>query len=571
MKPLARALLVSLLLVPSGPAAAAWPNDPTVNVPIVTAPGHQLGVTAVDDGAGGAIVTWRVYGAVQSIVAQHLLASGSVDPTWPPAGAVLFSEPGAFPPAIASDGAGGAIATWADPRSGGYDIYAAHVLASGVIDPAWPTEGLAVCTAGDTQGNPVIVSDEEGGAIIAWEDRRNGGDYDVFAQRVLGGGTVDPGWPANGRALCAEPYQQSNPRITFDGTGGAIVTWRDSRSLTNFDPYVQRIDNAGVLAWGPGGVALCSNTHDQYWPDILSDGAGGAIVVWSDFRNGPGDIYAQRVNGAGTAQWTPDGAVVCAKPLSQAFDYSYIAADGEGGVIVAWEEMDDIYAQRLSDSGAQLWEPTGVVVCTAPNEQYRPHPVPDGAGGAVVIWQDLRSAGAPEDEGVLDIYAQRVGASGTVDARWPVNGLAVCAAPSDQANPIVISDNDGGVIALWEDYRSGPSDPYAQRIDLSGVLGVPNLSVVEEVSGLSTLDVWPNPVSKTRLTIRFTLPGTSAARLDLLDLMGRRVGSREVGSLGAGEHTLGFSDTEHLAPGLYMVQLRTARGVRTKRVVIHRP
>jgi len=572
VKPLARAILISLLASPSGPAAAAWPNNPAVNVPVVTAPGYQLEVAAVDDGAGGAIVTWKVNGAVPTILAQHLLASGSVDPMWPPSGALLFSGAAGSAPSIASDGAGGAIVTWTDPRGGNYDIYAAHVLSSGVVDPAWPAEGLAVCTAGDTQGNPVIVSDGAGGAIITWEDRRDGGDYDLFAQRVLGGGTVDPGWPINGRALCVADYQQSNPRIVSDGTGGAIVTWRDSRSLTNFDPYVQRIDNAGVVAWAPGGVALCSEAHDQYWPDIVSDGAGGAIVVWSDYRNGPGDIYAQRVNGAGTTQWAPDGAVVCAKPLSQGFFYSYIAEDGEGGVVVAWQDADDIYAQRMSGSGVQLWEPAGVAVCTAPNEQLSPHPVPDGTGGAVVLWQDVRIATAPEDEGVSDIYAQRVGASGTVDAGWPVNGLAVCIALSDQVNPILIADQEGGAIALWEDYRSGPSDPYAQRFDFSGVLGVPSLSVVEEASGqFGTLKVWPNPVSNDRLTVRLTLPGMSAARLELLDVMGRRVDSREVGSLGAGEHTLEFSDTEHLAPGLYMVQLRTERGVRATRVVIHRP
>jgi len=189
-----------------------------------------------------------------------------------------------------------------------------------------------------------------------------------------------------------------------------------------------------------------------------------------------------------------------------------------------------------------------------------------------VIWQDLRIAGGPEEEGVLDIYTQRVGASGTVDAGWPVNGLAVCTALSDQANPILIADHEGGAIALWEDYRTGPSDPYAQRIDFSGVLGVPSLSVVEEASGRpGTLDVWPNPVSSNRLMIRFTLPATSAARLDLLDVMGRRVGSREVGSLGAGEHTLRIADIDHLAPGLYMVQLRTERAVLNKRVVVHGP
>lgn len=569
--PRAHWLLISLLVIPAGPAAAGWPIDPMVNVPVVAEPGYQGVITAVGDGAGGAIVTWMVHGGVPGIFAQHLLASGSVDPTWPPAGARLFSGPNGVFPAIASDGAGGGIVTWADPRAGSYDIYAQHVLASGIIDPAWPAEGLAVCTAVDTQGNPVIVSDEKGGAIVTWEDRRNGGDYDVYAQRVLGGGTVDPGWPVNGHALCVAPYQQSNPRIAIDGTGGAIVTWRDSRSLTNFDPYVQRVNGAGLVVWASGGVALSSNIHDQYWPEIVSDGAGGAIVVWSDHRDGAADIYGQRINGAGIVQWTADGAVVCAKPGGQAFYYSNIAADGEGGVIVAWEEAYDIYAQRLSASGMQLWPPAGVALCTAPNEQDRPFPVPDGTGGAVVIWQDRRVAPEPEED-VMDIFAQRVAGDGTVDSVWPLNGLAVCTASDDQGAPILIADHAGGAIALWQDSRNDPSDPYAQRIDFSGVLGVPILSAVDEVSGwVGSLKVWPNPVSSSRLTIRFTLPGTSAATLELLDVMGRRVGAREVGSLGTGEHTVGFSDIEHLAPGLYMVQLRTERAVRTRRVVIYAP
>ena len=47
-----------LLLVPTA-AFAAWPTDPTVNLPVCTATQHQYAPVSVSDGAGGAIVAWN--------------------------------------------------------------------------------------------------------------------------------------------------------------------------------------------------------------------------------------------------------------------------------------------------------------------------------------------------------------------------------------------------------------------------------------------------------------------------------------------------------------------------------
>ena len=40
-----------------------------------------------------------------------------------------------------------------------------------------------------------------------------------------------------------------------------------------------------------------------YDPQLVSDGGGGAIIMWMDWRSGNADIYAQRVNGGGTVLW----------------------------------------------------------------------------------------------------------------------------------------------------------------------------------------------------------------------------------------------------------------------------
>ncbi len=56
------------------------------------------------------------------------------------------------------------------------------------------------------------------------------------------------------------------PTIVSDGAGGAIVTWKDHRSGTSYDIYAQRISAGGTVQWTANGVALCTATGDQSVP-----------------------------------------------------------------------------------------------------------------------------------------------------------------------------------------------------------------------------------------------------------------------------------------------------------------
>src|SRR3989304_788331 len=62
---------------------------------------------------------------------------------------------------------------------------------------------------------------------------------------------------------------------------------------------------------------ICTAPGYQYNPTIVSDGIGGAIITWFDFRNGDYDIYAQRINASGDVQWTADGVPICTATGSQ--------------------------------------------------------------------------------------------------------------------------------------------------------------------------------------------------------------------------------------------------------------
>ncbi len=458
------------------PAMAAWPNTPTTNLPVCTTAPDQGNPSIVSDGSGGAII------AFAGVYAQHVTASGIVDPAWPLNGRRLSTSIFAgTQPVITTDGAGGAIVAWQEFR-GSADIYAQHILSTGVVDPAWPVEGRVLCSFAGDQTFPMIVPDGAGGAIVTWQDGRLAGNLDVFAQHVLASGAADPAWPANGLAICLAAFDQSNVQIAADGAGGAIVSWQDARGAS-VDIYAQHALSGGAVdpAWPVNGRLLCGAALNQTTPTIVADGAGGAIVTWSDPRSGSNDIYAQHVlaNGFVDSFWPGDGRALC-----QAASFQYnptIATDGAGGAIVAWQDLRggasfDIYAQHVAANGLvdAAWPVDGRQVCGAAQSQFSPTIIPDGFGGAIIAWYDIRSAASD------DIYAQHVKSDGTVDTDWPADGRAISTATNNQFSEVMASDGAHGAIVTWFDLRAGTGlgDVYAQRVANFGYLGAPEAEIV---------------------------------------------------------------------------------------------
>lgn len=144
-----------------------------------------------------------------------------------------------------------------------------------------------------------------------------------------------------------------------------------------------------------------------------------------------------------------------------------IVPDGQGGTIMAWMDMRsgnyDIYAQRLSADGTPQWATDGIAICTESDAQSYPRLAPDGQGGAIISWQDY-------DSGFNNIIAQRVDAAG--NPLWAVNGVLVCSASWRQIEQIIVPDGQGGAILAWMDERSGIINDweiYAQRIGPGGI------------------------------------------------------------------------------------------------------
>ncbi len=443
-------------------ALAAWPHDPySANLLLGMEPGNQYNAAPLPDGAGGLFVAWEdSRSGTYDLYAQHLDAGGK--PLWNATGVIVSNAAGnQYNPRMVSDGAGGFIVLWEDSRSGVYNLYAQRVNASGTS--LWTANGVAFCISTGSKYMRGAVADGAGGVEVAWEDVR-AGNSDIYAQRIGAAGT--PLWTANGVALCTLASAQTVPRFASDGAGGLIVAWQDARGA-DVDVYAQRVTAAGTAAWTLNGIVVSNAANAQIVTGVVSDGVGGAIVVCDDARAGAtSDVYAQRVTSTGGLLWS---VPVCTATNSQ-YD-SRLVTDGAGGAIVLWEDTrtnvaeTDLYAQRIAASGAALWTLNGVAVCTATGQQYVGEAMPDGQGGLIASWEDWRSGLGG------DVYAQRLSASGV--AQWTANGVGLCQAVGVQSDPRVASDGQGGAIAFWEDQRSTTMDVYAQRVDHTGQLGTP--------------------------------------------------------------------------------------------------
>ncbi|MBN1800134.1 MAG: hypothetical protein JW891_01425, partial [Candidatus Lokiarchaeota archaeon] len=328
------------------------------------------------------------------------------------------------------------------------------------------SKGLAICTQWRDQYSVALVSDGTGGVIFAWVDERNS-DEDIYAQRVSSDGVVQ--WTIDGIPICTAIEKQYAPSIVSDGEGGAIIAWGDYRNY-NYDIYAQRINANGDIQWTPNGVPVCTVAGNQYIGEkIVSDGTGGAILTWYESTNY--DVYAQKIDSNGMILWNVNGTAICTASNSQR--YPDLISDGAGGAIIAWQDDRsasyewDIYAQKIDSNGTTLWNSNGLAISNAADAQFDVSVVSDGGGGAIIAWYDNRFL---SPDSYYDIYAQRVDTSGTI--RWTTNGVAITTATRAQWLSSMVSDGSGGALLAWHDYRSPITDNldiYVQKVNSNGV------------------------------------------------------------------------------------------------------
>lgn len=520
-------VIVAVLLAAPRPALAD-------GAPVCIVNGEQVLPVLVPDGTGGVIIAWHdrrpTVAAAGVIFAQRVNPQGIAQ--WTEGGVQLSTTGDANPPVIAADGAGGAYVAFGGDAS---SPRAQWVNASGVVQ--WGADGTALTSGSSSQRELAITRDigGAGGAIVAWrEGNGNSGTSDIHAQKINSGGVIQ--WsPAGQVVVSTSMNSETLPAILSDNLGGAFVIWLGNGARA------QRLDAAGVQQWGNTILATTANNRP---PVIASDGAAGFVAAWAG-----GGVFAQRVTPIGNRLWNPTNTGV---QMSTLGNQVTMIPDGAGGGIFTWQENRsgtnfNIYAQKLNGTGAAQWLSTGAEVCVTSGDQFAPTIAPDGSGGAFISWYDLRPSAAQSD-----IFAQRLDA--TSAPQWEADGIAVCAAGGAQEFPTTVLSASNLFIA-WDDRRSGNQDDiYVNRVSPGGEL----LDVPADGGGLAVSAPWPHPFTD-HVSFTLRLPHAMRLGLDVFDVNGRRVRSFGTRELPAGPRSLTWDgradDGGRSAAGIYFLRV----------------
>jgi hypothetical protein len=278
-------------------------------------------------------------------------------------------------------------------------------------------------------------------------------------------------WDSSGVAI-RQGYEIEWQRSgDVDAQGNLVYVWSDTRQGDR-DVYAQRVNSNGQKTWAPNGLEIVHYLDRQEDPSVVATGFGSYIFIWNDFRVdiNKGDMYAQRVDAAGNLKWGAEGRLITTGDFDSPAEFRLVA-DGAGGAIMVWNDLRennaDIYATRVDSSGTILWstgQPEGVPVRVRAGAQNQISTDTDGQGGALVAWTDeLDSLGTGKD-----VFIQHINANGTL--AWSPNGVAVCDTIGDQDSPKICKDGSGGVFVVWQDKREDAvdGDLFFQHLNSNG-------------------------------------------------------------------------------------------------------
>lgn len=366
-------------------------------------------------------------------------------------------------PAVAA-GAGGFLLVWQDHQRTPSDIHGARVDATGkLLDPT----GFVISDASGGQLAPTVAFDGTN-FLVAWADGRHAGNGAIYAARVSGAGAVlEP----SGILVSRGSLPKSLPSVAHNGTSYLIV-WEEMRTSTNSDIYAARVNNAGTVLDASARIISSSTAHQT--EPVVAAGGGQFLVAWSEVSSGTSwwKVSGARVSGEGLVLGT------AGLPLSSSWGHASapaVAYDG-ANFLVVWSDTRggsaaDIYGTRVSPTGIVL-NSSNLAITTAAGTQGNPAVAHDGTR-YLVVWEQGSSP-------TKDLRGARVSNTGTV---LDSAGFDINKALNEQEWPVVAGSAQAGFLVVWNDRVSGlAQDVSAARVSGDGVLRDPNGFLISQSS-----------------------------------------------------------------------------------------
>ena len=301
-------------------------------------------------------------------------------------------------------------------------------------------------------------------------DVRTGHSFTIPSVRYTSAGEPDSTAAAFG-GLCVGAVRSTYALPVSDGNGGAIVVWIES-SGSDCDLRVQRLVSGGLPAdgWPEGGRQLCAAPGTQTQPAVAPAGDGGAWFAWKDFREPhQSAIYLARLDATGSPVAAfPEGGVLVSKAGSAGSDPT-LTSDGSGGAWLIWQQGRpggrSLRLKHFGQDGALVpgWPAEGRTLTDSTTDAVRLVAAADPSGGLYFVWVKAVGTGG-------ETRMARFDAAGAPSAGWSSEGVALASSAGFLLPGGLSVDADGAFVA-WSEHFEDSTAARLLRVGNSGATG----------------------------------------------------------------------------------------------------
>lgn len=283
---------------------------------------------------------------------------------------------------------------WQDYRDAGRGrIYLQRVSDGGQVAEGWPAGGRPANTGLAEQTNPKITVDGQGGAYLAWSERTGRRLQLRLGRRAANGDSVS-GWPAAGQPITDFFHTVRSISIAAGANGRAALVWQETDTLGVSSLQAARLAADHSPATGLSSpTTLVASAVDLTAPTLKSFG-NEVLAVWSEWQSGSSSVFAQRLS-LESALTVSEKVALGAGSLGRS---APVVLVDSAGASIAWESHaggnSDVHVQRINTLGglASGWDSSGVVIGGGSGSRYAPSLASDDAGGLIVTWMDSRTS-----------------------------------------------------------------------------------------------------------------------------------------------------------------------------------
>lgn len=291
---------------------------------------------------------------------------------------------------IAMDGNGNALAVWEQMELLG-SIFTRRLWSNRYTRGAgWGTPELV---GPETGGSvvPRVAVDPMGNGIVVWRQQESPDNVATGARIWANRFDASKGWeiPTPIEGTFAMIYKGGVADVAMDAQGNATATWQQDDFFTPSRICSNRYEYG--KGWGAGELTLSDNTLMNSNPVVSMDPSGNAIVVWVSLNNAgaPETLWANRYgirSGWGSPQSIGGSGVMDPQ----------LGMDASGNGIVAWRQFEfpSETAKATRFVPGTGWG-TPAKIDSADVFQMRWIRLAVGArGDALAVWEQLESSGA---------------------------------------------------------------------------------------------------------------------------------------------------------------------------------